>query len=306
MKSRSEMHSALSKHYGFTLIELLVVIAVIAILAALLLPALASARLKAHRVVCLSNVRQVNQMALMYWREHGRGWPLDDKGDRVSLRRFGVRDSGTADIRICPVASVPRPVLNYSQGTRYVGDNPGTAANCWSVPSVPLDPANDFTGSYALNAWVCPPKTYGLRPSGPGGLGGPRIEGAESVFSSEARIQNPSRTPVFADAVWPSVEPRRNENDRFARGSLDLFQPLRALVDSVPGIGCVRIGRHGSKPPTSAPRNWPASEPLPRNWGVNAAFADGHGELVKLPDLEMLAWNRTWFDEIQPPGPIRP
>jgi prepilin-type N-terminal cleavage/methylation domain-containing protein/prepilin-type processing-associated H-X9-DG protein len=66
---------------GFTLIELMVVIALIALLAALLLPALAMAKEKGRQTACINNVRQQTLAVLMYADEHDDTLPPIDYND---------------------------------------------------------------------------------------------------------------------------------------------------------------------------------------------------------------------------------
>ena len=71
----AESHRGEKRRTGFTLIELLVVIAIIAILAAILFPAFATARESARRIACASNLKQIATGVLQYTQEYDEKYP---------------------------------------------------------------------------------------------------------------------------------------------------------------------------------------------------------------------------------------
>ena len=106
---------------GFTLIELLTVIATIAILAALLLPVLSKAKIKAQRTTCLSNLRQLG-FAWAIYKDDNSGFLVEsypfDRSGMASTPMYGCQgdmtkadQAGNADLirqgKLFPITRTP-------------------------------------------------------------------------------------------------------------------------------------------------------------------------------------------------------
>jgi prepilin-type N-terminal cleavage/methylation domain-containing protein/prepilin-type processing-associated H-X9-DG protein len=150
------------KRKGFTLIELLVVVAIIAVLVAMLLPALNAARAQGKSLVCQTNLRQLGMIFRYYAEDHGdfiATNPVQPGGSRwydiLASYQETQNRSKNKNIYVCtaqeatvwdtyPDGTRVNPITNYAQSDvvmvsfRYGKWSRGEYVSCWSPPSPPL------------------------------------------------------------------------------------------------------------------------------------------------------------------------
>lgn len=145
---------------GFTLIELLVVIAIIAILAAMLLPALAKSKVRAQGISCLSNMKQLQLISILYSGDNNELLP-GNEGHPFRAPGVPIGIAGNNPDWVAGSFGSPSP-------TGYTSDNPAPGSGGASTNIYLLGVAGDTVpnvgqlvgsvGAYSKSAgiYLCP------------------------------------------------------------------------------------------------------------------------------------------------------
>jgi len=244
---------------GFTLIELLVVIAIIAILIAVLVPALRQTEQQAKTIVCGSNIKQLHLALAIY-----------------------TQDNGTFPYGFSDLFGTPLPPGGYSgtptcdmQGwwwfhylTDSLEDNFDKGTVLW-CPSRNAGNPYILCGNYGVNLSVC------KRSDGPTGTIGSEFVGKPL---SLGQICRPGETLLITDSGYSLISWRGVTSPVVS----PIYEnPMRENAFYVPGmeINITRIIDPDLKPDAIDGRH-----PKRR---VNVGFADGHLECLKADKLSV-------------------
>ena len=242
---------------GFTLIELLVVIAIIAVLMAILMPALNRVKLQARCTACMSNLKEWGLMFAMYTGDND-GYFFSGKLNgadagtgqfwRAVMRPYSKDDK----MWLCPQAVKNRGYGNAGGG----GTMPLSWDEAW-VASSGVDNDPDV-GSYGLNGWVMNPRP------GITTIYGRPVEGHwRTCYSKGSNF-----IPVFGGSWWVDAWPRETDNPP-SQGE----RPSDTVNSNEMNRVCVN--RHGGFV------NW-----LMMDWSVKKAG---------LKELWTLKWNKNFL-----------